>query len=187
MPDPTSLPAELTRDVRRTLEDLRRTRLAATAWPAVAGDLGRLARAIERADEAAVRKALVPVAQASFEGKVRGRLAGADRRAAAYVAPSKSTPALPIVGLVSAAVLVTVGYLIGGWPVAAITAAFAVFIAVVAYAGSHSNRARIERRRADAYAPSRELTEPPPTVVEEAVVRIERQLVLPPRAPEPDA
>jgi len=170
------LPPDLVVEVRRTLVDLRAARLASTAWPVVAGDLGRLAGAVERADEAAVRRALVPVAQATFEGKVRGRLAGADRRAAAVVAATKPSPALPIVGLVSAVVLVVVGYLIGGWPVAALTAAFAVFIAVVAYAGSHSNRARMERRRAEALAPTKEATEPPPPVVRGAIDRIEAQL-----------
>ena len=79
------LPAELARDVRRTIGDLRRARLAATAWPAVAGDLARLEAAIARDDLEAVRVALIPLSQATFEGKVRGRLAAADRPAAIVV------------------------------------------------------------------------------------------------------
>ena len=169
------LPPDLVAEVRRTLVDLRAAQLASTAWPVVAGDLGRLAGAVERADHEAVRRALVPVAQATFEGKVRGRLAGADRIAASDAA-TKPSPALPIVGLLSAAILIAVGYLIGGWPIAALTAAFAVFIAAVAYAGSHSNRARLERRRAEALAPTKEATEPPPSVVRGAIDRIEAQL-----------
>ncbi len=176
---PSPLPPDLVAEVHRTLADLRAAHLAATAWPVVAGDLGRLDRAVERSDEEAVRRALVPIAQATFEGKVRGRLAGADR-SAAMVAATKSTKALPIVGLLSAVVLIAVGYLIGGWPVAALTAAFAVFIAAVAYAGSHSNRARVERRRAQALAPTKERTEPVPSVVRDALDRIEAQIDVPP-------
>lgn len=181
---PADLPDDLVREVCQTLGDLRVTHLAATAWPVVAGDLGRLASAVERGDEEAVRTALVPVAQATFEGKVRGRLAGAGR-AAAYVATTKQTSALPVVGAGSAVVLIGVGYLIGGVPIAALTALFAVFIAAVAYAGSHSNRARRERRQALALAPTKERTEPVPLVVREAIARIEGQLGRPERAGPP--
>jgi hypothetical protein len=169
------LPTGLAREVRQTLADLRVAHLAATAWPVVAGDLGRLDRAVERGDDEAVRKALVPIAQATFEGKVRGRLAGSNR-AAAYVAATKPTSALPVVGLLSAVILIGVGYLIGGWMIAAGTAVLAAFIGAVAYAGSHSNRARIERRHAEALAPTKERTEPVPRVVREAIERIEEQL-----------
>jgi hypothetical protein len=47
MPD---LPEGLVREVRRTIGDLRRVQLAAMAWPAVAGDLARLAAAVARRD-----------------------------------------------------------------------------------------------------------------------------------------
>jgi hypothetical protein len=181
---PSALPTDLVREVRQTLADLRVTHLAATAWPVVAGDLGRLASAVQRGDDEAVRKALVPVAQATFEGKVRGRLAGANR-AAAYVASTKQTSALPVVGAVSAVILIGVGYLIGGVPIAVLTAAFAAFIAAVAYAGSHSNRARVERRQALALAPTKERTEPVPLVVRDAIARIEEQLG-PPKRSTPD-
>lgn len=169
------LPKDLVREVRQTLADLRVTHLAATAWPVVAGDLGRLSSAVARGDEEAVRKALVPVTQATFEGKVRGRLAGANR-AAAYVATTKPTSALPVVGGVSAVILIGVGYLIGGIPIAVLTALFAAFIAGVAYAGSHSNRARLDRRQAQGLAPTKERTEPVPLVVRDAIARIEEQL-----------
>jgi len=169
------LPRGLVREVHQTLGDLRVAHLAATAWPVVAGDLGRLASAVERRDDEAIRKALVPVAQATFEGKVRGRLAGSNR-AAAYVTTTKQTTALPAVGLVSAAILIGVGYLIGGWAVAAGTGVLALFIFGVAYAGSHSNRARMERRHAQGLAPTKERTEPVPSVVREAIERIETQL-----------
>jgi len=166
------LPKDLAREVRQTLADLRVAHLAATAWPVVAGDLGRLARAVEHSDGEAVRKALVPISQATFEGKVRGRLAGANR-AAAYVAATKPTPALPVVGAISGAILMLVGYLLGGWLVAAGTGVFAVFIFGVAYAGTHTNRERLERRHAQAFAPTKERTEPVPSVVAEAIDKIE--------------
>jgi hypothetical protein len=178
---PTDLPKDLVREVRQTLADLRVTHLAATAWPVVAGDLGRLSNAVDRGDDEAVRKALVPVTQATFEGKVRGRLAGANR-AAAYVATTKQTSALPVVGLVSSVILVGVGYLIGGVPIAVLTVLFAAFIAGVAYAGSHSNRARVERRQALALSPTKERTEPVPLVVREAIASIEAKLGPPKRS-----
>jgi hypothetical protein len=169
------LPKDLVREVRQTLADLRVTHLAATAWPVVAGDLGRLASAVQRQDDEAIRKALVPIAQATFEGKVRGRLAGANR-AAAYVAATKQTSALPVVGAVSGALLVAVGYLLGGWVVAAGTLVFALFIFAVAYAGTHTNRERVERRQAQSLAPTMERTEPVPSVVLSAIDEIEASL-----------
>jgi hypothetical protein len=172
---PADLPRDLAREVRQTLADLRVAHLAATAWPVVAGDIGRLAHAAEHGDDESVRKALVPISQATFEGKVRGRLAGSNR-AAAYVAATKQTSALPFVGAVSGAILIVVGYLLGGWLVAAGTAVFALFIFGVAYAGSHSNRDRVERRQREALAPTMERTEPIPTVVAEAITKIEAQL-----------
>lgn len=171
----SGLPIDVVREVRQTLADLRVAHLAATAWPVVAGDLGRLDKAVQREDDEAVRKALVPISQATFEGKVRGRLAGANR-AAAYVAATKQTSVLPVVGLVSAAILMGVGYLIGGWVIAAGTAVFSAFIFAVAYAGSRSNLDRLERRHAQAFAPTKERTEPIPRVVVAAIDQIEARL-----------
>jgi hypothetical protein len=171
----SNLPRDLARELRQTLADLRVAHLAATAWPVVAGDLGRLARVVEHGDEEAIRKALVPISQATFEGKVRGRLAGANR-AAAYVAATKQTSALPLVGAVSAVILIAVGFLLGGWPVAAGTAVFALFVAGVAYAGTHTNRERMDRRHAQSLAPTGERTEPVPSVVAEAIEKIEALL-----------
>jgi hypothetical protein len=170
------VPVELARDVRRILADLRLVRLAATAWPAVAGDLARLDAAIARDDLEAVRSALVPLSQATFEGKVRGRLAAADQRAAVVVG-TKPTSALPLVGGVSALVLIVIGYLLGGWVVAAGTAVFALFVFGVALAGTHTTRDRLEqRRRAKGLAPTMEPTEPAPTVVTHAIAQIEARL-----------
>ncbi len=169
------LPKDLEREARQLLADLRIAQLAATAWPVIAGDLARLDSALDHGDVEAVRHALVPISQATFEGKVRGRLAGANR-AAAYVTATKQTSALPAVGAFSAALLMLVGYLLGGWVVAAGTAAFSLFIFAIAYAGSHSNQARLERRHAQAFSPTKERTEPVPIVVAEAIAKIEARL-----------
>lgn len=162
-------------EVHRVLRDLRRARLASTAWPAVAGDLGRLSSALEHGDGQAVQRALLPLTQAAFEGKVRGRLAAADRRAAVVTA-TKPTPSLPIVGAVCGVVILVLGYLIGGGLVLAGTALFALFIFGVAVAGSRTNVDRLEERRARRLSPTGELTEPAPPLVLEAIARIEAQL-----------
>ena len=172
------LPVELAREVRRTLADLRGVRLAATAWPAVAGDLARLEAAIARDDLDAVRGALVPLSQATFEGKGRGRLAGSRGRPAVVVG-TKPSRALPVVGGVSAIVLVVIGYLLGGLPVAIGTTVLALFIFGVALAGTHTTRERLERR-SRTLAPSAEPTERPPTVVTDAIGQIERRIGDPP-------
>lgn len=170
------LPKDMVREARQTLADLRVAHLAGSAWPVIAGDLARFERALDRRDPDAVRSALVPISQATFEGKVRGRLAGSNR-AAAYVAATKPTSALPAVGAVSAAVLIGVGYLLGGWPVAALTSVFALFIFGIAYAGTHTNRERLDRRQAQALSPTGERTEPVPRVVAEAITSIEARLI----------
>lgn len=166
------LEPELGQEVRRTLTDLRQAQLAATAWPVVAGDLARLAAAVERGDGDLVRACLVPISQATFEGKVRGRLAGADTPAAIVVA-TKPTSALPLVGTVSAAILIVIGYLLGGWAVAAAAAVFALFILGVALAGTRTTKDRLAQRRRKGLAPTMEPTEPAPAAVAGAISRIE--------------
>lgn len=168
------LPPALATEVQRVLADLRGSRMAATAWPAVAGDLARLAAAVRRGDPDSVRDALLPIGQATFEGKVRGRLAAAGKPAARVVA-TKPSSALPVVGAVSALLLLGIGYLLGGWLVAALTGVFAAFIFAVALAGTRTNRDRVERRRAN-LAPSAEPTEPAPRLVLEAIEHIETSL-----------
>lgn len=172
---PAALPKDLAREARQALADLRVSHLAATAWPVVAGDLARLAHTLEHGEVEAVRRALVPISQATFEGKVRGRLAGSNR-AAAYVNATKQTSALPFVGAVSAGLLMLVGYLLGGWPVAGVTAVFSLFIFGIAFAGTHTNRDRLERRHAQALSPTMERTEPVPSVVAEAIEHINQRL-----------
>ena len=171
------LPKEVGREVRRTLADLRSAHLAATAWPVVAGDLGRLAKAVDQRDDEAVRKALMPVAQATFEGKVRGRLAGANR-AAAYMGNTGPgllrSPllllALPLVLLAAWAAQVLVGLWLAG-----AVLGLAV-VAVGLWMRARDNPDGVERRQREAMAPTMERTEPIPSVVAEAIHRIEAAL-----------
>ncbi len=81
------------------------------------------------------------------------------------MAATKQTSALPVVGAASGIVLIGVGYLLGGWVVAAGAALFALFIFGVAFAGTHTNRERVERRHAQSLAPTMERTEPVPRIV----------------------
>jgi hypothetical protein len=149
-------------------------RLAAQAWAVVAGDVARMDAAVQRADEAAIRAALVPVSQAAFEGKVRGRLAGTGTQAPAVV-PTKRSAALPVVGLGCAALILGLGYLIGGPLVLAASGAFALFVFVVALAGSRVTASR-GRMRAQPLAPTAEPVYPPPRMLREAIAQVEADL-----------
>ncbi len=169
------LPPDLATDVRRVLGDLRMARLPERAWPAVAGDLGLLAAAAGRGDADATERALLPLAQVAFEGKVRRQLAGAGGRAA-MVSATKRSSALPAVGALCGALLLVLGYLLGGWPVFLGTAVFALFIFGVAVAGTMTNAERTEDRLARRISPTREAVLPAPPLVVEAVARIEALL-----------
>jgi hypothetical protein len=169
------LSEELVASVRRTLDDLCRIELAVTAWPTVAGDLARLEATLARNDEAAVRKSMLPLTQAAFEGKVRGRLAGADRRAA-FVTATKPTSSLPIVGAVSGAILVVLGYLLGGAVGLVLSMLFALFIFGIAVAGTRTNAERTEERRARRASPTRETTQRAPAAVVSAIRQLEAEL-----------
>jgi hypothetical protein len=169
------LPADVAGEVRRTLHDLGSVRLAPSAWPALAGDLARLDAAVAQRDVPAVRGALVPLSQAAFEGKVRGRLAGAGTRTPAVV-PTKRSAVLPLVGAVCAAAMMVIGYQIGGATVLAGTAVLAVFVFGVALAGTRAATARATAARERKLAPTAERTESPPTVVRSAIADIEAHL-----------
>ncbi|MDQ2649936.1 MAG: hypothetical protein M3Z03_10305 [Actinomycetota bacterium] len=177
--DAQPLPDELVGSLRRMLGDLRRIELAAEAWPSVAGDLATLEATIARGDEVALRRALLPLTQAAFEGKVRGRLAGADRRAA-FVTATKPTSSLPVVGAVCGAILLVLGYLLGGAIGLTVTFLFAVFIFGIAVAGTRTNAERTEERRARRVSPNREATERAPAAVVAAIRQIEAELGLRP-------
>lgn len=169
------LPPPLVAQVRSALADLRVARLSAITWPAVAGDLARLAAAIDHGDAASVHQALVPVSRTAYEGKVRSRLAGAGGRAAVVTA-TKPTSALPFVGAACGLLLCGIGYLLGGGLVLAGTAVFGLFIFGVAVAGTRTNAERTEERLARRASPTREALEPPPGAVVHAIREIEHAL-----------
>ena len=169
-----ALPTDLVAEVRRVLGELAGARLAPAVWPAVHGDLDRLTATIQAADPTAVRAALLPLSRSAFEGKVRGRLAHADGPAAVVVA-TKPTSALPAVGAVSAALLIGIGYLLGGWVIAALAGVFALFIFGVALAGTRTTKERLERRGSSPSPPT-EPPEPAPAGVGHALTRIEALL-----------
>jgi dienelactone hydrolase len=169
------LPPPLVDEVRGALRDLRIAELAETAWPAVFGDLGRLGAAVEREDEDSIHRALVPLARIAFEGKVRSRLAAADRRAAVVTA-TKRTSSLPVVGAVCGVLIMSLGYALGGGLVLLATALFALFIFGVAVAGTRTNAERTEDRRARRSSPTRVALWPAPAAVREAIDQLEVDL-----------
>jgi hypothetical protein len=169
------LPPDLVAQVRAGLRDLRTARLSAIAWPAVAGDLARLSAAVANGDPRAVQQAFVPVSRLAYEGKVRRRLAAADRRAA-MVTATKPTSSLPVVGAVCGVLICALGYLLGGGLVLVGTFVFGLFIFGVAVAGTRTNAERTEDRLARRASPTREALQPPPQAVVEAIDRLEVEL-----------
>ena len=104
---------------------------------------------------------------------MRGRLAAADQPAAMVVA-TKPTSALPVVGGVSAVILIVIGYLLGGWVVAAGDGGVRP-VHLRRRPGRHPDHQGPARppTSAKGLAPTMEPTEPAPTVVTDAIARIE--------------
>lgn len=145
-------------ELRRILSDLRRSRLDADEWGDVAGALARLDTSSSGPTEPATT-----LSNLAFRGRVRRRL-DRGRVEAPAVAPTKPTPALPIVGGVCAAILLALGWAIGGPVVLAATAFLAVFVLGVAVAGTHTVA---NRRRRSAPADPTTVSPPPPAVAAE--------------------
>lgn len=157
----TDLTRDTTDEARRALEDLAAARLPAPTWAALPAQLEQLGAALDARNEEASRAALVPVSRAVFEAKVRSRL-GQHRPRAAAVIPTKRTPALPAVGAVCGAVLLALGWQLGGGLVLAATAALALFIVGVAVAGMQSNADRAAGRRGRTAEPDTRVAAPEP-------------------------
>lgn len=138
---------ETTDEVRAALDELTAARLPETTWSALDAHLDHLGSALAADDEVAVRAALVPVSRAVFEAKVRNRL-GAPRAGAGIVVPTKKTPALPAVGAICAALLIVLGWQLGGGIVAVATALLGLLVLVVALAGTRTNADRTAARQA---------------------------------------
>ncbi len=141
----------------------------------MAGELARLGAGVERGNVATVESSLLTLSRVAYEGKVRSRLAAADRRAA-LVTATKPTSSLPVVGAVCGLVVMGLGYLIGGVPILVVTGVFALFILGIAVAGTRTNAERTEDRRARRLSPTRETLVPPPEAVVDAIARIDEEL-----------
>lgn len=148
----TPLRPETTDEVRTALAELTDARLPPEAWTALSGHLEHLSHALSASDDVAARSALVPVSRSVFEAKVRSRL-GAPRSGAGIVVPTKKTPALPAVGAVCAALLIFLGWQLGGGIVALATAALGLLVLGVALAGTRTNAERTAERQARTAAP----------------------------------
>ena len=124
-------------EVRSALEELGEGPLDGVAWEEVGRHVVDLDRALLLKDEVAFRASALLLNQALFEARVRSKFGPhRERRAGLVEAPTKNTPALPIVGAVCAAILIAAGFALGGGAVLLGTTAFAVFIFVVAMSGS---------------------------------------------------
>lgn len=141
-----ALPGELAEEVRRAVRTLVGARLEPERWQEVESQLHSLGEAVVADDEAAVRDRIGPVVQAGFEGAVRRRL-GARRGAAPVIVPTKRTSGLPIIGAICAAVILALGWVLGGGLVLLGTALLAVGVFGVALAGTRANLARARRAR----------------------------------------
>ena len=146
-------------EIREALADLDATRLPPAGWRALPEHLGQLGDALDRGDEQAARAALVPVSRAVFEGKVQSRL-GHRRPKASVVIPTKKTPALPVVGAVCGALLLALGWQLGGGLVLAGTAALALLVLGVAVAGTQANSERAAARQSRTTVPDTRVPAP---------------------------
>jgi hypothetical protein len=171
----TPLRPETADEVRHALDELAVARLPPSTWRSLEGSLRHLADALSPGDEVSVRAALVPVSRAVFEAKVRSRL-GAPRSGAGIVVPTKRTPALPAVGAVCAAILILLGWQLGGGIVAAATAVLGLLVLVVALAGTRTNAERTAERQARTAAPDDRITAPGETSGQIAELRARLEL-----------
>jgi hypothetical protein len=137
----------LAEEAHRTIADLRAARLEPQDWEGVKDALDELIAAATEGNETAVRATLLALSRTAFAGKVRRRMPAGGVSAPAVV-PTKRTSALPVVGIVCGALLLAVGWQLGGGVVLAGCAVFALFIFGVALAGSrvaHDRPGRADR------------------------------------------
>jgi len=131
------LSPELENEVEQTLSTLEGVLLPNDLWQRVARLLRDLEPAVASGNESGVRGALIPLAQMVFEAKVGGRSIKA-RPEASVVIPTKSTPILPLVGAICAAVLLLLAWMLGGGLILLATGALAALVMVVAISGTRS-------------------------------------------------
>lgn len=107
----------------------------------------------------------------AFAGRVRARLGGSGRPAPA-VAPTKQSPALPIAGAICGALLLGLGWALGGGVLLIGTGALAVFVLGIALAGTTT----VSGRRSTEPARQPEVLVAPPTRVVSTLADLERAL-----------
>jgi hypothetical protein len=128
-----------------TVDRLERASLPAGEWSEVVAVAERTTSAIEAGHPDEVDRLAATLSNMAFRSEVRGRLGGR-RGPAPVVAPTKQTPVLPVVGLVCGAIVVALGWALGGGPLLVATVVLALFIVGIAVAGTHT----VARRRGDA-------------------------------------
>ena len=160
-----------TQPPRRALVDaaerLGRVELTAAEWEEIGSAVEQAIAdlASDRTDR--VEPVVTELANTAFRAQVRDRL-GSTRDAPAVV-PTKPSRALPGVGLVCAAMLMALGWALGGLVVLVGTAGFALFIFAVAMAGTRS----VANRRARTMPPTpREPVAPAPPPIRDALSRL---------------
>lgn len=131
------LSSDLVTEVDATLATLELLVLPDNLWQRVAKLLRQLESAVVAGDETAVQGALIPLAQIVFNAKM-GRHATKSRAEAAVIIPTKSTPILPLVGIICAAILLLLAWLLGGGLILLATSALAALVMVVAISGTRS-------------------------------------------------
>lgn len=141
-------------ELSRLLVELPDLRLQPTDW----AEVERLLDAIENGRDDRVEH----LSQVVFEARVRRSFSGP--KATSDVVPTKQTSALPVVGLVCAALLVAVGALLGGGLILVAIVLLAAFVFAIAFAGS-----RVAHRNTAAPAPG----EQPVPVPDQVAARID--------------
>ncbi|MGY6500607.1 MAG: CATRA system-associated protein [Acidimicrobiales bacterium] len=157
----------------RALAQVHQAHLRPEEWHDVDAALADLGSALDRGDLDQVHRERVRLANAGFRSHIRGRMGSAGTHSPA-VAPTKRTPALPAVGAVCAAVLMALGWALGGGLLLAATIALGLFVLGIAVAGSRS----FNERRAAGRGRTRsvEATVPIPAGTSQAVTALRARL-----------
>lgn len=148
-------------------ERLRWVELTAAEWEEIGSAVEQAITdlASDRTDR--LEPVVTKLTNTAFRAQVRDRL-GSTHDAPAVV-PTKPSRALPGIGLVCAAMLMALGWALGGMVVLIGTAGFALFIFAVAIAGTRS----VANRRAGATPlTSREPVAPVPPPIRDALSRL---------------
>ena len=141
------------------LERLDQVELTAAEWEQVSTALDEVLTELVSGRTDRLEPLTTRLANTAFRARVRDRL-GPSGQAPAVV-PTKPSRVLPVIGLVCAVTLMALGWAIGGLVVLIGTGGFAVFVFVVAMAGTRSRTtrrsqpARVKRRVPVTPAPER--------------------------------